>query len=412
MPTLLQINVSSNYGSTGKIAEQIGLLVQEQGWNSYIAHGSRYINPSNLNTIQINNKLDEYIHGGWYSLLQDKHGLGSINATKRLINKIKNDIKPDIIHLHNIHGYFLNYEILFDFLSKENIPVVWTLHDCWSFTGHCSHFDYEGCSKWKNLCSACPLLKAYPKSLFHDNSQNNYLLKKKCFTALSEKLTIIPVSNWLENLLKESFFKNCHIQTIHNGIDLNIFRPQPTDSILEKYNLKGKTVLLGVAAPWTQRKGLSDFFKMRSILNENYAIIMVGLSKKQIENLPNGIIGIQRTQNVHELTQIYSSADIFINTTYEDNYPTVNLEAIACGTPVITYNTGGSPESISPLTGRIVEKGNINKVIESIHELEQFDRKQLKEDCLKDAAVHFDNVQCFNKYIELYKNILNQQHPL
>lgn len=406
MLTLLQINVASNYGSTGKIVEQLGLLAKISGWNSYVAHGARYINPTKLSTIQVESKLGERIHGGWYSLLQDKHGLGSICATQNLIRKIK-VINPDIIHLHNIHGYFINYKILFEFLSNTSIPVIWTLHDCWPMTGHCSHFDLIKCERWKTQCYSCPLKNEYPKSLFLDRSRENYILKKELFTSLGSRLTLVPVSNWLEDIVRQSFFKDAQICTIHNGIDLAIFMPHSTEDVVKKYQLQGKAVLLGVAAPWTQRKGFNDFFNLRKLLPSRYAIIMVGLSSKQIAELPEGIIGIERTQNVNELAQLYSVADAFINTTYEDNYPTVNLEAIACGTPVITYRTGGSPESVTPQTGRVVEQGNIEQLVQAIHELEKTDREQIRQKCRDYAVEHFDKQKCFQKYIELYNNILN-----
>ena len=407
MPTLLQINVASNYGSTGKIAEQIGLLALENGWNSFIAHGARYMNPSALQTIQISNKIGEFMHGFVYSLLFDKHGLGSANDTKKFINLISNQIKPDIIHLHNIHGYYLNYKLLFEFLSTINVPVVWTLHDCWPFTGHCCYFDFEGCTRWKTGCFSCPLIRTYPKSLFADNSTFNYLLKKECFTSLKDKLTLVPVSFWLENLLKQSFLRNISTHTIHNGIDTKIFRPTLTNNVVCKYNLHNKTVLLGVASPWTFRKGFLDFLKIRLLLPENYIILMVGLSDKQISQLPSGIIGIKRTQNVHELAELYTVANFFINPTYEDNYPTVNLEAISCGTPVITYNTGGSPEAVGNQTGTIVEKGDVQAIVNAIHFLEQKNQEELRQDCLEYSKKYFDRITCFQKYIDLYNSLLN-----
>lgn len=407
MPTLLQINVASNYGSTGKIVEQLGLLAESNGWNCYIAHGARYVNPSKLKTIQIETECGEKFHGLWYSLLQDKHGLGSIRATKRLIQKIQTDIKPDIIHLHNIHGYYLNYKLLFNFLSKQNIPVVWTLHDCWTYTGHCAYYTMANCMKWKTGCNTCPCLKDYPKSLFVDRSIKNYQEKKQIFTTV-KNITFVPVSYWLANDLSQSFFSGSPIHTIHNGIALDTFTPQPADTVISKYNLYDKTVLLGVAAPWTARKGLNDFLKLRELLPERYALIMVGLSPKQVAELPDGIIGIERTQNVNELAQLYSAADIFINTTYEDNYPTVNLEAIACGTPVITYRTGGSPESVTPQTGRVVDQGNMEQLVQAIRELETSDREQMRLACRIYAEANFDKQKCFQEYIDLYNNILNK----
>ena len=405
MPVLLQLNSALNYGSTGKIAEDIALTAINNGWNCYIAHGARHVNNSKINSKQINTILDTYIHGGFYSLLLDRNGLGSIQTTKKLIGYIDSCIKPDIIHLHNIHGYYVNYRVLFEYLQHSHAQVVWTLHDCWSFTGHCAHFDLIGCNKWKSECHDCPQSRNYPSSLFIDNSRNNYELKKRLFTSIKDRLTIIPVSEWLSNLVKESFLKDCRINVIHNGIDIQCFSPSDTRYIITRNKLEGKRIIIGVASIWSDRKGLKDFIKLRDVLPSQYAIVLIGLSDKQIKNLPQGIIGIKRTQNTQELAEWYSAADVFVNPTYEDNYPTVNLEAMACGTPVITYNTGGSPEAITPDTGITVGKGDIRAIVDAIHKIENSDIDYHKT-CRNRALKYFNKQTCFNKYIDLYNNLL------
>ena len=410
MPTLLQINVASNYGSTGKIAEQIGLLSEKEGWTCYIAHGARFHNPSQLKTFQIDSFWGECVHKGFHSLLLDKDGLGSKKATKKLVKYIKEIVRPDIIHIHNIHGYYINYKVLFDYLLETDVPIVWTLHDCWPFTGHCTHFELKGCTKWQTGCNSCPQKRETPPSLWLDSSQSNYQLKQRLFTALGDRLTLIPVSDWLAHLLKLSFFKNSKINTIHNGIDINTFVPSSSDNIIKQYNLKGKFVLLGVALPWTARKGLYDFIELRKILPEQYAIILLGLSKKQQSKLPSGIIGLERTQNVQEMVELYSAADILVNPTYEDNYPTINLEAMACGTPVITYKTGGSPEAVIDGTGVIVDQGSVTQVVEAIHMLENQDQDTLRKQCRNHAVSCFDKKKCFQTYLDLYQQILNQSN--
>lgn len=409
MKTIIQIN-SFDSGSTGNIAKQINSEANKKGYNTYFIFGrywkKKYKLPSNQ--LKIGNIFDSFIHL-LIGRLFDSVGLGSIYSTKKLIKTI-NKLKPSIIHLHNIHGYYINYPLLFKYLYKKKIPVVWTLHDCWSFTGHCSHFDFNQCTQWKEGCIKCSHIKEYPKSFYIDRSSKNFKLKEKYFTLISQQLTIIPVSYWLESLLKESFFKNSAIQVIHNGIDLNIFMPSPSKYILEKYKLQNKISILGVASPWSKRKGLDDFIKLRHLLSDKYTIILVGLTQKQITKLPKGIIGIERTQDVNELVKIYSTVDVFINTTYEDNYPTVNLEAIACGTPVITYNTGGCSESINNNIGCIVEQGNIQKIIEAINIFSQKDRNQLRNSCRNHAIQNFSKELCYNNYIELYENILSQNN--
>ena len=407
---LLQINACRNYGSTGRINEQIGLLAEQNGWTSYIAHGSRYVNPSRLKSIQVVSKLEEYWHAIETKIF-DNHGLSSRIATRRFIKKIK-EINPTIVHLHTIHGYYINYKILFDYLSKANIPVVWTLHDCWNFTGHCAHFDFHGCEKWKSGCYECPLKKDYPGSFVLQNSKRNYLLKKFFFTSLSD-LTLVPVSNWLANLVNESFFKDCpniRIQTIYNGVDIDVFKPESfvvIKSLKERLGISEKKVLLGCAVPFGVKKGYGDFLELREKLDDSYAIVMVGVSQKQKEEVcSKGIIGISRTQNVQELVNYYSMSDLFINLTYSDTFPTTNLESLACGTPVLTYDTGGSVESVDERTGVVVKKGNMNVLVETI---KLFTSKLKNSDaCRKRAVSLYDKRDKYQEYIDLYESILKK----
>lgn len=400
---VLQINSVCGIGSTGRIATDIHNILLEQGHESYIAYGRGkplYCD----NTIRIGNKLDNYIHAAKTRLF-DLHGFGSKKATKEFIKKVV-EIDPDVIHLHNVHGYYLNIEILFNFLKEYNKPVVWTLHDCWSFTGHCSYFDYVGCERWKTGCYDCPQKKLYPSSIILDNSKSNYYKKKRLFTGL-KNLTIITPSKWLLELVKQSFLNEYPVECIYNGIDLSIFKPSNNISnIRAKYGLEGKFVILGVANVWSRRKGLSYFFELAEKLKENIKIILVGLSDNQLKYIPNDIIGIKRTTNIRELADIYSCADVFINPTLEDNFPTTNIEALACGTPVITFNTGGSPESIDDKTGFVIEKGSIKELIDKIMIVKSgyLSRNQCRE-----RAILFDKYDKFNKYIKLYTSKIKDE---
>lgn len=401
MKTLLQINVSVNAGSTGRIAEQIGQLAIANGWESYIAYG-RSKNKSLSKIIKIGNVVDILYHV-FITRLFDKHGLGSRIATKRLIKQIK-EIQPDIIHLHNIHGYYLNYKILFEYLATSGIPVVWTLHDCWAFTGHCSYFDKTDCYKWREVCKNCPCVSSYPASIIVDRSHKNYLQKLKLFTSISDALYLVPVSDWLLGFIRESFLKKSKSRVIHNGVDLQKFNIQSTSS-------KNKYTIIGVAMPWSKRKGLSDFYALREKLDtEKYDIVLVGLTESQIQDLPQGIIGKTRTDSVEELAYLYGSADVFVNPTYADNFPTTNLEALACGTPVITYRTGGSPEAVTPQIGVVVEQGDVEGLVNAIYDMEQRNRNELRAACRAYAEKHFDTNNCFQKYIDLYKEILETQN--
>ena len=299
MTTLLQINSSANASSHGKIAEAVGQLAMGQGWRSVIAYGRR-VNPSKSELIHVGSSFDLKEHG-LESRLWDNQGLASRKATKEFLRKVE-EIKPDIVQLHNIHGYYLNYKLLFEYLYSVKIPVVWTLHDCWSFTGHCAHFVTAGCEKWKTECYSCPLKGDYPKS-FVDRSKRNYLLKKRLFGGY-KNLHIVAVSDWLAGLVKQSYLKEKELAVIKNGVDLDVFKPLVSEE-------SSKIRILGVSGVWTKEKGLNDIFELWEKLDKNkYEITLVGLSEEQLSKLPQGIRGMQRTESITELTTLYSSSNV------------------------------------------------------------------------------------------------------
>lgn len=402
MKKILQINTVINSGSTGRITEEIGQLAIKAGWKSYIAYG-RNERPSQSELIKVGNHWDNKIHG-LQTRLFDKHGLASSRATNNFIKQIEK-IKPDIIHLHNIHGYFLNYEILFNFLKISNTPVVWTLHDCWPFTGHCTYFTYVGCNKWETECFNCPQKTKYPASFLIDRSKKNYNQKKELFNSLTN-VTMVPVSKWMSGILKQSFLHKYPVKVIHNGINSEAFKPYNYSEFRSKYGLGEKFVLLGVANMWDHRKGMRDFIELSKRLDSNFQIVLVGLTKKQIENLPKNILGIEVTDSVEALAKIYSTSDVFINPTYEDNFPTTNIESLACGTPVITYNVGGSPEAIDEKTGIVVEKGNINKLVVALIQAQQNGKHFYSEACVNRAQRLYKKEDRFMEYIELYEELI------
>ena len=402
MPTIFQINVTANWGSTGRIAEDIGQLAISRGWECHIAYG-RYVNESRSQLLRIGTKTDIYIHL-FHTKLFDRHGLASKQATRQLITYIEN-IKPDIIHLHNIHGYYLNYPILFDYLSRTDIPIVWTLHDCWPFTGHCAYYDFAGCLRWQTGCYACPQKSEYPASLLLDRSVQNDADKKYYFTSV-RNMTLVPVSKWLAEEVRKSFLGKFPINVIHNGIDTRIFKPCPTNK--QAFGLAGKFIVLGVASVWSSRKGFADFIKLRKILSDDCVIVLIGLNKKQMSSLPTGIIGISRTNNIQELSEYYSIADVFVNPTWEDNFPTTNLEALACGTPVITYCTGGSIEAVDESTGYIIDKGDIHAIADIIQNLKVTGKQPYTSDCRKRVVMNFNKTERYKEYLALYNNLLTR----
>ena len=400
---ILQINTTSNWGSHGRIAEEIGILVKKNGGENYIIYG-RYSNPSQSYSYKFNTKIDLYKHV-ILTRLFDRHGLTSNKVTYNIINKIK-EIKPDIIHLHNIHGYYLNYSILFNFLSKANIPIVWTLHDCWTYTGHCAYYTFAKCNRWETGCYHCSQKNTYPSSWIIDRSKQNYLDKKEAFTSVNN-MTIVPVSNWLANEVNKSFLNKYPIQVIHNGIDIKTFSPQNISK--KELGINNDFIILGVASVWEGRKGLDDFIKLRKLLSSDYIIVLIGLTQKQIDKLPNGIIGLKRTNNVHELVQFYSAADVYINFSVEETFGMTTCESLACGTPVIVYNSTACPEIISNDTGYIIEIGDFDNVINKIEIIKKVGKNKFKDVCRQRVIQYFNKEDKYYEYLNLYRTLLNKK---
>lgn len=408
---LLQINpVIRANTSTGRIMQEIGELAMANGWESYIAYsyGRDGIKPCSSKLVPVGNRLDVAWHG-LVTRMTDRHGLASCMVTRSFIREIER-IKPDIIHIHNIHGYFLNYRILFDYLAKSNVHVIWTVHDCWLYTGHCNHYSLQECYKWKSQCENCPQRTKFPASWGIDRSRQNYLDKKRAFTSISkEKMIIVPVSEWMRGEMQQSFFVDANFHVIHNGISLENFQIRDTGSIRVKYGLENLHVILGVASIWMKEKGWNDFMQMSTMLNEDEVIVLVGVTEEQKEKLPTNVIGISRTENVHQLAELYSAAVAFVNPTWQDNYPTVNLEAIACGTPVVTYRTGGSIEAVTDKTGIVVEQGDVQGLLDAVRLIEERGKGFYQEVCRQYAMENFDKNDRYADYIRLYERLAGKE---
>ena len=397
MMKVFQINSVCGVKSTGRIATDIYNILKQQGHECKIAYGRE--NPQNIaseDAIKIGTDTGVKFHA-LMSRITDKTGFYSKTATKKLIKQIE-EYNPDVVHLHNIHGYYINIEMLFKYLAKADKKVVWTLHDCWSVTGHCAYFDIVNCDKWKTGCHCCPQKKKYPTSLVFDNSKSNWQKKKKLFTAVKD-MTLITPSRWLEGIITESFLANCKTTVINNGIDLNVFKPTESD-FRKKYNLEDKKIILGVAAIWEVRKGFEDFIKIAKMINDDYRIVMVGVTEEQKKQLPENVIAIGRTNNVQELAAIYTTSDVFINPTKEEMCGMVNIEALACGTPVVTYNTGGSPEGIDSSCGIVVDKGDVQALYATA--VKVCEEKMFSEENCMAYAKNFDKNDKYNEYVDLY----------
>ena len=406
MPGLFQINVSANWGSHGRIAECIGNEVMAHGWSSCIAYG-REMNPSRSELIRVGNGMDVYLHVAECRLF-DNHGLASRCATKRLIRTLE-EMAPDIIHLHNIHGYYLNYHLLFQYLGKIHKPVVWTFHDSWPITGHCAFPNVGHCERWKEHCtSPCPLKADYPCSWLRDGSRRNFEIKKSAFNQV-EDLHIVTVSRWLESQVRESFLKNHDIRCIYNGVDTSAFRPGlDTGKLRQKHGIRsGEKVVLGVASVWESRKGLKDFYRLRERLPEDYRILLIGLDAKQAKGLPAGMEGIGRTDSQGELAAYYNLADVYVNPSAAETFGMTTAEALSCGTPAVVYDVTASPEVVDERTGRVIELGDTRAMASAVQEICENPHKDIMGGACRERAVElFDARGRYREYFELYNSLL------
>lgn len=390
---ILMINVVCGIRSTGRICTDIAAALEEQGHEVKIAFGRETV-PEQFRkyAIRIGSELDVSLHGARARLF-DEAGWGSKAATAQFLHWVT-DYNPDVIHLHNLHGYYINLPILFDYLKTCGKRVIWTLHDCWAFTGHAAYCEAANCERWRTGCFSCPKKTDYPKSLT-DFSRRNWNRKQELLRKIPNLELVVP-SCWLAGLVRQSFLSEYPVRVIHNGVDTRIFRKTDSVSIRKKLEVGDKKVILGVAAVWDERKGLRDFARLQERLDPDCRIVLVGLTEEQIAALPEGMTGLGKTNSVEELVELYNLAHVFVNPTYEDNYPTTNLEAIACGTPVITYKTGGSGESAA-LFGTVLSKGDVEGIADAIR------RKYDKKVCPACFDSDIDNTTAVQSYLQIYR---------
>ena len=384
---IVQLNAVCGVGSTGGITVEISKMLTEHNVENYILY-TNYRHDYELG-IRYSNKLIVKSSATAAKLLGN-YGFNSYGSTRRLI-KLLDRIKPDIVHLHNIHGHDMNLKTFFEYLKRINVRVIWTFHDCWAFTGYCMHFDSIGCQKWQTECGECPQARRY--SLMLDRCNELYQKKKRLFTEI-EDMTIVSPSMWLAELAKKSFLNKYPIEVINNGIDLDIFVPRKSN-FKERHGIESKKIVLGVP------KGkLGYFIELGKLMSGEYKLVLVGLTDKERQSLPANVLGLPCTRDRIEMAEIFTASDVYINTTLEDTFPTVNLEAQACGTPVITFNTGGSPEAIDANTGIVVEKRNIRAMYDAVQKIcGGSDRSAA---CIERARRLYNAEERFNDYYELY----------
>ncbi len=381
------------YGSTGKIVRGIAGVARKKGWDALICYSwTKSLKKSNDKDVMVGSFFGKAMHM-LLARLTGLNGCFSVLDTWRLIRRLKR-YRPDVINLHILHNWNVNLPMLFSYIKKSGIPVIWTMHDCWAFTGQCPCFDMVKCDKWKSGCHHCAQYREYPQA-YVDQTKGMWKRKKKWFSGV-RNLTIVTPSVWLSGLIGQSYLAEYPVKVIRNGIDLDVFQPTESD-FRAKYHLEDKKILLGVAFGWGKRKGLDVFIELARRLDESYQIVLVGTDEETDKLLPDGILSIHRTQDQHELAGIYTAADLFVNPTREDNYPTVNMEAIACGTPVLTFRTGGSPESIGDSCGAVVECDDIDGLERAARELAP-KKKELSSACL-DHARSFDMNDRFEEYL-------------
>lgn len=404
---VLQINTRYyNGGSTGRIAYDLKQVMEADGIESYAAFGFGYEpkDDEKPTVYRIETDRELFISKLW-TKATGHHGFNNKMETKRLLAWI-DKVQPDIIHMHNIHNHYVNVRMLLEYIGERHIPCVLTMHDCWTFTGHCAYFDYSGCNKWKTGCNHCPNLRDYPKTFaLIDPSPWNYRMKQKLFAPLN--ITFVSPSQWLCDLQQQSFLKDKPCEVINNGVDLSVFKPIQS-KVRDEYGIGNRKMILAVAGGLASRKGKDYLLKLPLLLHDDEVLVLVGLKKGQEQSLPDTskVIGIQRTKTSDELVGLYSEADVFINPTLEDNFPTTNIEALACGTPVVTFRTGGSVEVITPETGIAVDKGDIDGLLASIRTVLANGKEHYKDACRKKAEKEYNKDVQYGKYIELYKRIL------
>lgn len=397
---ILQINSVVGQGSTGHIVMDLAEQQEKAKMQPIVAYGRGQGVPTSYPLIKIGrSKFNVYEHV-FEARFLDNGGFASRQATRTFVKQIK-EIQPDIVHLQNLHGYYLNVEILMRQLRQLNCKVVLTLHDCWPFSPQSAYIDFDQAGLLPDNVLDKKEYSEYPQTYAH---RGRRLLQKKraAFEQIkTENLEVVTPSHWLTNLARHSYFEKYHVQTIHNGIDLAKFRPDTTNYLEKKYHLDQKKIILGVANIWEPRKGLEYLNYLADWLDEQYQVVIVGKIPDKT-HVSSKALQIKQTKDVQELSRIYAAADVFVNPTMAENFPTTNIESLASGTPVVTFKTGGSPESLTEFTGQVVPQGNSELLLAACQKINKND--QVVKACMTQAQ-GFDKNLSYRKYIKLYQEM-------
>ncbi|MCE5344313.1 MAG: glycosyltransferase [Eubacteriales bacterium] len=399
------INVTSGL-STGRVATGIGEVLEDLGHKALLCY-SRGYPPENIPGFRIGNTVDMWLHA-LGARLWDRAGFFSRGATRRLVRQLRL-YKPDIVHLHNLHGYYLDIRTLFGYLAEAGVPVVWTLHDCWAFTGHCAYYTIAECDRFTLGCGHCPQLSAYPAALWVDQSTRNWQQKRAAYAAVPNLMLVTP-SVWLGREARRSFLGKRAIRVIPNGIDLTQFRPcdepELLSDVVKRYGLKelaGKHMLLSVASTWDERKGLTDLVELSKRLREDMMIVVLGLTERQRGELPATMLGLGSTQNIRELRALYAAADVCMSLSHEETQGMTLLEALACGTQVLCYDATALPETVTPDVGEVVPEDDLTAAAAACARL--CDQPKSPLSC-RARAMEYEKRGQYTQYVGLYQELL------
>ena len=398
---LLQINAVYGIGSTGHIVRDISIKAEESGIDSFVAYSVAREKPEK--GYLIGNTADKKVHA-LLSRVSGKQAFFSARATKRLVKYI-DTIKPDIVHLHNLHSNYISLPVLLSELAERKIKVMLTQHDCWFFTGNCFHFSAIGCEKWEAGCRNCPgRNKIGTKSWISDCTYSVWQEKKRLFSMIDD-LVVVSCSDWLTDITRRSFLGNRRLMTIHNGVNLEVFRPITSNGIRTRLQIDDKAfVVLGMANKWLlerNREVLSAVLSMTDII-----LVLLGCTKEQqIKVNGSNVKTVGFVGDKHELACYYSAADVFVNLSWEDTFPTVNLESLACGTPIIAHYCTGVPEMVDAKVGMVIQPGCAEKMIAAINEVKSVGKDYYSKHCRAKAEKEYDYKQCVAKYISLYQDM-------